>query len=111
MYAGRGLRALVATQHNAWIHAAATCSVVALGFALEVSRLEWVALVFAIASVWVAEALNTAFEHLCDVASPGFHPLVEAAKDVAAGAVLVCAVGASIVGLLVLGPPLMTAFF
>ena len=51
-----------------------------------------------------AEALNTAFELLCDVASPAFHPEVERAKDVAAGAVLIAAAGAAIVGLVVFGP-------
>lgn len=111
VYAGRGIGTLIASQHNAWIHVAATCSVVALGLALGVSLLEWMALVIAIASVWAAEAFNTAFELLCDVASPGFHPLVEAAKDVAAGAVLICAIGAAVTGMLVLGPPLANVLF
>ena len=52
---------------------------------------------FAIVSVWTAEALNTALELLCDVASPEFHPLIETAKDVAAGAVLICAAGAMVI--------------
>jgi diacylglycerol kinase (ATP) len=107
VHAGRGIGTLIGSQHNAWIHGAATFSVVGLGLALDIPRLEWTALVFAIASVWAAEAFNTAFELLCDVASPGFHPLVKAAKDVAAGAVLICAIGALITGLLVLGPPLL----
>jgi diacylglycerol kinase (ATP) len=55
-------------------------------------------------SVWTAEALNTAFEFLCDVASPEFHPLVKQAKDVAAAAVLIAAMGATIIGLLVFVP-------
>ena len=55
-------------------------------------------------AVWTAEALNTALELLADVASPEFHPLVEKAKDVAAGAVLISAIGSVIIGLLVLGP-------
>lgn len=111
VYAGRGIGTLIASQHNARIHAAATLSVVALGSALGVSRLEWMALVTAIASVWAAEAINTAFELLCDVASPGFHPLVGGAKDVAAGAVLICAIGAAITGMLILGPPLAAVLF
>jgi diacylglycerol kinase (ATP) len=106
VYAGRGIRTMLASQHNAWIHAAATLVVIALGLVLQVSRLEWLALILAIVSVWTAEALNTAFEFLCDVASPEFHPLVEKAKDVAAGAVLICAIGAAATGALVLGPPL-----
>lgn len=108
VYAGRGLRTMLASEHNAWVHLVATLAVVALGFALGVSRLEWVALILAIVAVWTSEALNTAVEFLCDVASPEFHPLVEKAKDVAAAAVLICALGAVAVGVLVLGPPLLT---
>ena len=96
-YALRGVRTVVASQHNAWIHALATAAVVTAGVALGLSRFEWLALVFAVVSVWAAEALNTAFELLCDVASPDYHPLVARAKDVAAGAVLICAAGALIV--------------
>jgi len=103
-YALRGVRAVVASQHNAWIHAAATVAAIALGLALGVGRHEWLALVFAIVSVWAAEALNTAFELLCDVASPSFHPLVARAKDIAAGAVLICAVGAVAIAGLVFVP-------
>lgn len=106
VYAGRGIRTMLASQHNAWIHAVATVVVVGLGIGFRVERVEWVALILAIMSVWTAEAINTAFEFLCDVASPEFHPLVEKAKDVAAGAVLICATGAAATGLLVLGPHL-----
>lgn len=107
VYAGRGIRTMLVSQHNAWIHAAATVAVVILGLALRVPKLEWLFLVLAMMSVWTAEAINTAFEFLCDVASPEFHPLVAKAKDVAAGAVLLCAIGAVATGLLVLGPPLL----
>jgi diacylglycerol kinase (ATP) len=110
VYAGRGLRTVLLSQHNARIHAAATLAVVAAGIALQVSRVEWLCLILAIALVWMAEALNTAFEFLCDVASPEFHPLVEKAKDVAAGAVLISALGAAVVGLLVFVPYLVLAF-
>jgi len=95
VYAGRGVKTLLASQHNAWIHALSTVMVVVGGVAAKLTRFEWLALIVAIVSVWMAEALNTAFEFLCDVASPGFHPLVARAKDVAAAAVLICVVGAS----------------
>jgi diacylglycerol kinase (ATP) len=101
---------MLLSQHNAWIHAVATLVVVSAGVMLHVSRIEWLALVLAVVSVWTAESLNTAFEFLCDVASPDFHPLVEKAKDVAAGAVLICAAGATVVGALVFAPYLMRAF-
>ena len=100
----RGLGELLATQHYARIHALATLVALALAAGLRISRGEWLAVVLAIASVWSAEAMNTAFEALCDVVSPDRHPLVRRAKDVAAGAVLVSAVGAAAVGLIVFAP-------
>ncbi len=106
-HAARGIVALLRSQHNAWIHAAASVLVFALGFLVGLSRVEWCLVVVAIAAVWTAEALNTAFEALCDVASPGAHPLVERAKDIAAGAVLITAAGAVVIGLLVFGPHLL----
>ena len=106
-YALAGIATMLRTQHNAWVHLAATVAVVFLGFWFSVSPLEWLALILAVVAVWSAEALNTAFELLCDVASPEFHPLVKQAKDVAAAAVLIAAVGAVAVGLLIFGPRLL----
>jgi len=99
-----GMWTMLKTQHNAWVHACATLGVVAAGIFFGVSAAEWCWLVLAVMAVWTAEALNTAFEFLADVASPEFHPLVKNSKDVAAGAVLISAIGAVIIGLLVLGP-------
>jgi diacylglycerol kinase (ATP) len=104
VYAARGIRTMVQSQHNAWIHSLATLLVVGAGLSAGLSRLEWFVLVLAIVSVWTAESLNTAFEFLCDVTSPGFHPLVAKAKDVAAGAVLITAIGALAIGLLIFAP-------
>lgn len=99
-----GIWTMLKTQHNARIHACATIGVVAAGFALGVSPGEWCWLVLALMAVWTAEALNTAFEFLADVASPEFHPLVKHSKDVAAAAVLISAVGAMAIGFLVFMP-------
>jgi diacylglycerol kinase (ATP) len=107
-YAFRGVGELLATQHNAWIHAVATAVVCAFAVGLGISAGEWLAVVLAIAAVWSAEAMNTAFEALCDVVSPDHHPLVQRAKDVAAGAVLVSATGAATVGLIVFAPRLLS---
>ncbi|MDD5707510.1 MAG: diacylglycerol kinase family protein [Kiritimatiellae bacterium] len=106
-FAFAGIWTMLKTQHNAWIHAVATLGVVASGIFFGVSAAEWCWLVLAVMAVWTAEALNTAFEFLADVASPEFHPLVKHSKDVAAGAVLISAIGAVAVGLLVLGPHAM----
>jgi diacylglycerol kinase len=61
----------------------------------------------AITIVWAMEAVNTAVERLADAAVPEIHPLIAQAKDAAAGAVLIAVLGAVVVGLLVLGPPLL----
>ena len=74
------------------------------GLLFHVSVAEWCWLVLAIMAVWTAEALNTAIEFLADLVSPDFHPLVKCSKDVAAGAVLISAIGSVLIGLLVLGP-------
>ena len=103
----RGVWTMLVSQHNAWIHLLATVCASGLGLLLGISALEWCAIVIAIVMVWAAEALNTAFELLCDVASPEFPPLVQKGKDVAAAAVLLTAVGAVLIGLLVFGPHLL----
>jgi diacylglycerol kinase (ATP) len=105
-FAFAGIAAILRTQHNAWIHLAATLAVIAAAVWLAVPRDEWLWLIVAIVMVWTAEALNTAFELLCDVASPEFHPLVKQAKDVAAAAVLIAAAGAVAIGALIFVPHL-----
>lgn len=106
-YALHGIRIMLASQHNAWIHAAATVVVILVGLGLGLSAAEWCWIVLAFMAVWTAEALNTAFEFLTDVASPNFHPVAGKAKDVAAGAVLLSAIGSVIIGALVLGPHIL----
>lgn len=103
-HAIQGIGLMLRTQHNAWIHALATVGVILTGVYFGVSVPEWCWLVLAIVSVWTVEALNTSLELLADVASPDFHPLVAKAKDVAAGAVLLAALGAVVIGILIFGP-------
>jgi len=103
-YALNGLGFVLRTQHNAWIHVGLTVVVLAAGIALGLSAADWRWIVGAIALVWVAEIVNTAFEHLCDVVQPEFHVSVKAAKDVAAGAVLVASTASAIIGIMVFWP-------
>ena len=103
-FAFNGLAVLLKTQHNAWLHLLATLVVVALGVSLQVSRMDWCLLTLAISQVWIAEGLNTAVEYLADAVTLEQHPLIGKAKDVAAGAVLLSAVGAAIVGAAVFYP-------
>jgi diacylglycerol kinase (ATP) len=103
-HAIRGVLRMIRCQHNAWIHTAATVLVVGAGLLFRVSPADWCWIILAISLVWTAEALNTAFEFLADAASPEFHPLVHDAKDVAAGAVLITAVAAVIIGTIIFWP-------
>jgi diacylglycerol kinase (ATP) len=108
-YAWAGLGTLLRTQHNAWIHAAATLLVVAAALYFGLNAYEWLWLVLAMALVWMAEAFNTALELLADAVTRERHPLVGRAKDVAAAAVLIAALAALVIGVLVLGPHLWHA--
>ena len=103
-YAIQGIILMVKSQHNAWLHATASVVVMLVAAFFRLSAGEWCWMVIAIMAVWTAEALNTAFEFLADVASREFHPLVEKAKDVAAGAVLISSCGSVVIALLILGP-------
>ena len=103
-HAIRGVMRMIRCQHNAWIHAVATVVAGGAGLFFRVSSAGWCWIILAISMVWTAEALNTAFEFLADAASPEFHPLVRDAKDVAAGAVLITAVAAAIIGAIIFWP-------
>ena len=106
-FALAGIWTMLKTQQNAWVHALATVAVIATGLFLGVDFEAWRWLVLAIMLVWIAEAMNTAFEFLADLVSPEYHPLVKQAKDVAAGAVLLAATGAVIIGLLIFIPAIV----
>ena len=101
---------MVRCQHNAWIHAVATGIVLGAAFLLRISAADWCWIILAISIVWTAEALNTAVEFLADAAAPAFHPLVRDAKNVAAGAVLVTAIAATVIGAIVFWPYLRPWF-
>jgi diacylglycerol kinase (ATP) len=106
-YALSGWVHLVRTQPNARIHLAITVAVIAMGLWLRLGAKEWAILWLAIGLVFTAEAFNSAVEAMVDLASPQHHPLAKAAKDMGAGSVLFSACAAAMVGLFVLGPPLL----
>lgn len=103
-YALQGIWFTLRSQHNAWLHLLAAILVCLAGWICNVSAADWRWLIALIMLVWFAELVNTAFEYLCDVVAPEFHPAVKRAKDIAAGAVLICALGAALIGMLVFWP-------
>ena len=110
-FAFAGLAFLFRTQRNARIHLLFGIAACALGAWLRISRVEWALLAFTIALVLILEGLNTAVEAAIDLASPEIHPLAKAAKDLAAGMVLIAAIASVAVGGLILGPPLWRKVF
>ena len=106
-HAFRGISVLIRTQHNVWLHFLAAAITVFLGFYLHVSETEWLALVFAIGFVIVAEAWNTAFEFDIDLTSPEYHPFARDVKDVAAGAVLLSTFTSVVIGLIIFLPKII----
>jgi diacylglycerol kinase len=106
-YAARGIAYAWRTQRNVRIQSAIAVLVILAAVWLRLGPLEWALLVTAIAVVLASELLNTAIEALVDLVSPQPNPLAGAVKDACAAAVVVAVVGAVLIGLLVLGPPLL----
>ncbi len=106
-FAGQGLRYLLRSQPNFVVHCLAAALVVVLSVLLGLSPVEVGLLLLTIGSVLVCEAFNTALEAVVDLASPEYHELAKIAKDVAAAGVLIAAIVAALVGLSVVGPPLV----
>lgn len=105
-HAFRGWITFLRREQNARIHAVAATAVIVAGLLWRIQPWEWVAVVLSMAGVLAAEMLNSALEALCDHLHPDLHPAIRQVKDLAAGAVLVAAVAALVVGGLVFGPRL-----
>lgn len=106
-HAFHGWAYVLRTQRNAWIHAVIATLVFILSFWLDLPPRDWAVVILTIAFVFSAEFINTAIEAVVDLASPVHHPLAKVGKDVGAAAVLIAALAAVMVGLLILGPPLL----
>lgn len=106
-YAGRGIRTVFATETNMKIHILIAILVLVGGFTFRISAIEWIACLLCIGLVFGMEMINTSIENIVDLVSPDYHPLAGKAKDIAAGAVLLCAIISVIVGVLVFVPKIM----
>ncbi|MDY0340414.1 MAG: diacylglycerol kinase [Coriobacteriia bacterium] len=100
-YAIEGIVYALRTQRNMRLHMTAALLVLGGSLFFRISRLEFIAILFAIVFVIVSELMNTAIEAAVDVATQSFDPIAKVAKDVAAGAVFVAAVNAVVVGYIV----------
>ena len=106
-YAFTGIWHTLKTQRNAQIHLSIAFIILLLGLWLKLTLAEWAILVLTIGFVMTTEMLNTVAEAAMDYATTDFDSRVKIVKDVAAGAVLVSAITSVVVGLLILGPPLL----
>jgi len=96
------------------IHIVVAALVLIFGIVFKISIMEWIVCLLCIGLVFGAEMMNTAIENVVDLASPDLHPLAGKAKDIAAGAVLLCAIISVIIGLLIFEPKvwnLISSFF
>jgi len=109
-YAFKGIVYLMKSQENMLIHLIATILVIIAGFVLKVNLKEWALLAFAVGLVWVTEAINTAIEQFIDFINPGYHYSAGKAKDLGAGAVLLAAITAVVIGLLIFLPKIFRLF-
>jgi diacylglycerol kinase (ATP) len=107
-YAFAGIADLFSSHPNAKIHLLAALAAVAAGCYFQLNTTEWCLVAISIAAVLAAEGFNSALEYLTDLVSPNHHPLAGKAKDMAAGAVLLTAIGAATVGILVFLPKILS---
>lgn len=106
-FAFEGITAFFRTQHNALMHACATVVILPIAVYCKISSEKWMALLIAIALVWMAELFNTAIEKICDLVSPQRSAQVKFIKDVSAAAVLIAAILACIIGLIIFIPEIL----
>lgn len=107
VFAFKGISTLISSQPNARIHLVAMIMVIGAGFFFRVSNTEWLVLTLTMTLVMAAEGFNTALEFLTDLVSPNYHELAGKTKDVAAGAVLIAAIGAIVIGMIIFVPKIM----
>ncbi|HWQ75514.1 MAG TPA: diacylglycerol kinase family protein [Syntrophomonas sp.] len=106
-FAIKGIITAIVSGRNMRIHLLAAVMAIAVGWWLGINRWEWAIICLTIFMVLAAETLNTAVEKTVDLVTRDYHPLAKQAKNLAAGAVLLAAINAVIVGLLIFGPYLL----
>lgn len=82
-------------------------AVIAAGVYFSISTTEWIFVIVCCTMMLAMEMLNTALERMCDLITEDIHPLIKCIKDVSAGAVLICAAGSAVTGLLIFIPKII----
>lgn len=103
-YAWSGIKELLRTEHNTWVHLFLTIIAVILALVFNIAIGEWTALIICMTMVWTAEIFNTCIEKLLDFISTDRHPQIKNIKDMAAAAVLMASWAAIIIGAIIFIP-------
>ncbi|HWR60251.1 MAG TPA: diacylglycerol kinase family protein [Clostridia bacterium] len=98
-----GIAYCIRTQRNMRIHCVFALLAVIFGCLAGITRLEFIFIIIVISMVLICEVFNTAIEKAVDASIREYHPIAKLAKDVAAGAVLVSAINAVLVGCIIFG--------
>ena len=106
-YAWSGIKELLRTEHNTWVHLLLTVIAVILGLIFNIALGEWTALIICVTIVWTAEIFNTCIEKLLDFISTDRHPQIKNIKDMAAAAVLIASWAAIFVGAIIFIPKIL----
>lgn len=109
-YAFNGIKIMFSSEHNSWIHLLAAIIVLLLGFYFHINSTEWILVIIVIAMVLAAELINSAIEIVINLISPGYNTKAGKVKDLAAGAVLVCAIAAACIGIIIFLPYFIQLF-
>ena len=109
-FAWNGILTCAGHEQNIKFHLLAAIAVIVAGFFFHITHIEWMVVMLCIGSVIAAELFNSAIERLVDLVSPERNRIAGEVKDIAAGAVLVTAIAAAIVGLIVFLPYILALF-
>ncbi len=109
-FAWKGIMTCAGHEQNITFHLIVAILVVVAGFVFNITKAEWAAVVICIGMVITAELFNSSIERLVDMVSPQWQKIAGEVKDIAAGAVLVTAAAAAIVGIIVFLPYLLAIF-
>ncbi len=110
-YPIKGLKYAYRNEQNVAVDVGVAIIVIIAGFLFKVSISEWALLALTIGIVISLELVNTAIEAVVDLVTEEYHPLAKVAKDTSAAAVFVCAIIASIVGLIIFLPKIICLIF
>ena len=106
-YAFAGLKVLFKEEHNSWIHAVVAVCAITAGFLLDISAIEWIAIIIVIGMVISAEIVNSSLERTADFIKAERDDRKRDIKDLGAAAVLICAITAAITGIIIFLPKLI----